>query len=77
MIISWNIRGLNKIAKIREISSHLYRLKCSIAVLIETRVKKETSGKVRDKLGGNWSYLDNFDQHLKGRILDHVEYAID
>ena len=49
--MSWNIRGLNKAGKLREISSHLLNLQPSIVVLIETRVKEANAHKIRGKLG--------------------------
>ena len=42
MIIAWNVRGLNKSGKIREISYRLLDLNLEIAILIETRVKKRS-----------------------------------
>lgn len=39
MMISWNIRGLNKVGKTIEISSRLKSLNPTIIVLLETRVR--------------------------------------
>ena len=41
MIIAWNVRGCNKIAKVKEIGSRLRALKIYVAILVETRVKQE------------------------------------
>ena len=68
MIISWNVRGCNDIAKIREIGSRLFELNCAVAILVETRVKKDKSKKVRNNLGHRWHYIDNYDFHHNGRI---------
>lgn len=68
MIVSWNVRGCNKIAKVKEIRSHLRALNIYVAILIETRVKYEKSKKIRDRLGPNWSYIDNYNHHVNGRI---------
>jgi exonuclease III len=50
MIIAWNVRGLNKVGKIREISSRLVNLNPDIAILIETRVKSNKAEKIRKRL---------------------------
>ncbi|XP_058750195.1 uncharacterized protein LOC131623214 [Vicia villosa] len=68
MIVSWNIRGLNKVAKQKEISSRLFKLQPNIAILLETRVKKEKAEKWRQKIGGNWQVCDNYRNHANGRI---------
>lgn len=68
MIVSWNIRGLNKLAKLREISSRLYSLQTDIAILIETHVKKANADVCRKRLGNKWKFIDNYDHHANGRI---------
>lgn len=50
MIVAWNVKGLNKIGKVREISSHLSNLNPNIAILIETRVKSRKVDQIRNKL---------------------------
>ncbi|KAL5124246.1 putative ribonuclease H protein [Glycine soja] len=42
----------------------------------ETRVKMHNAKKVRNKIGGSWNYMDNYDRHENGRIWllwDHRE----
>ncbi|KAL5132045.1 putative ribonuclease H protein [Glycine soja] len=68
MLVSWNIRGLNKAGKLREISSHLLNLQPSIVVLIETRVKEANAHKIRGKLGLKGKYLDNYSQYGNGTL---------
>jgi exonuclease III len=60
MIVSWNIRGLNKAGKVREISSRLQRLTPAISVLIETRVKAQNATRIRQKLKLKGNYMDNY-----------------
>jgi exonuclease III len=60
MIVSWNIRGLNKAGKVREISSRLQRLTPAISVLIETRVKAKNATRIRQKLKLKGNYMDNY-----------------
>jgi hypothetical protein len=68
MIIAWNVRGLNKVGKIREISSRLVNLNPDIAILIETRVKCNKAEKIRKRLKLRGNYLDNYNKHENGRI---------
>lgn len=50
MIISWNVRGLNKAGNIKEISSHLLKSNLTIVILIERRVKKNNVDMIGSKL---------------------------
>ncbi|XP_058722236.1 uncharacterized protein LOC131594157 [Vicia villosa] len=68
MIIAWNLRGLNKMGKIKEISSRFVGLNPDIVVLIETRVKDNKAGAVRNKLNLRGEYVDNYQRHENGRI---------
>ena len=68
MIVSWNIRGLNKRARSREIGARLSRLQPRIAILVETRVKEKNAGKCRKVLGQQWQVIDNYEKHENGRI---------
>lgn len=60
MIISWNVRGLNKSGKLREISSRLSNLKPDIMILLETRVKETKASRTREKLNLHNIYIDNY-----------------
>ncbi|XP_058775694.1 uncharacterized protein LOC131649972 [Vicia villosa] len=68
MIISWNVRGLNKSGKLREISSRILELKPGICILIETRVKNNKAINVRNKLNLPGKYIDDYPNHTNGRI---------
>ncbi|CAK8574006.1 unnamed protein product [Lathyrus sativus] len=71
MIVSWNIRGLNKAGKVREISSRLQKLTPAISALIETRVKAKNEMRIRQKLKLKGNYTDNYSNHDNGRIWIH------
>ncbi|XP_058777117.1 uncharacterized protein LOC131651471 [Vicia villosa] len=76
MIIVYNIRGLNKTGKVREISFCLNQLKPDMAILVETRVKASNADKIRNKLGIYWSYMDNYSHHENGNLIqkqDEIE----
>ncbi|CAK8570896.1 unnamed protein product [Lathyrus sativus] len=68
MITSWNMRGLNKLGMLKEISSRLFNLHPKIAILLETRVKHDKARKIRDQLNLKGQYLDNYKEHYNGRI---------
>ncbi|XP_058739151.1 uncharacterized protein LOC131611041 [Vicia villosa] len=68
MIVSWNIRGLNKVGKIKEIKTRLLNLHPIISILVETRVKKCKANKIRESLGVPGCYVDNYQDHPNGRI---------
>lgn len=68
MLASWNVRGFNKSGKLREISSHLDRLKPEIMILLETRVKVSKAKNVRDQLDLYDNYIDNYDKHANGKL---------
>ena len=67
-MLAWNTRGLNKVAKTREVSFRLNALNVHIAALLETRVKERNAGKVRKRFGTKWCHADNYDHHDNGRI---------
>lgn len=68
MIISWNVRELNKGARNREVSSHLSKIHPYIDILVETRVKERHKENIRKVIGNNWIYIDNYNDHVNGRI---------
>ncbi|XP_058757778.1 uncharacterized protein LOC131631035 [Vicia villosa] len=67
MLAAWNIRGLNKADKLREVSSHILKLQPDIIVLIETRVKENKASAIRNKLRLKGDYIDNYCHHGNGR----------
>lgn len=48
-----------------------------LIILIETRVKGNKAGNIRNKLGNKWSYIDNYNNHANGKIrIVFDEYKI-
>lgn len=43
MMISWNTREVNKVARCKEINFRLFRVNPNIAILVETRMKKNNA----------------------------------
>lgn len=68
MMLTWNVRGLNKKSRHNEIWAHLKTLGVSCIALLETKVKKNNATKVRQIFGHDWDWLDNYDNHPNGRI---------
>lgn len=68
MLVSWNVRGLNKASKLRDISSRLLKLLPEIVILMKTRVKHSKAKLVRDKLNLKRRYLDNYQYSENGRV---------
>lgn len=71
MLISWNIRELNKGGKIREVRAHLSDIKPDIFVLIETRGKAHKTSQIRNNMYCHGDWLDNYADHPNGRIWIH------
>ncbi|XP_058782964.1 uncharacterized protein LOC131657602 [Vicia villosa] len=72
MTVAWNVRGLNKMGKLREISSRLLQLHPTIAILLETRVKYDKSNKIREQLHLRGRFLDNYHDHANRENLDRL-----
>ncbi|XP_058733883.1 uncharacterized protein LOC131605555 [Vicia villosa] len=68
MITSWNVRGLNKDAKHREVNSFLYTVQVPIVALLETIVKQINAERIRKSFGSMWNFIDNYSHHHNGRI---------
>lgn len=49
-VLVWNIRGINKPLKQKEVKKMVARLKVSIICLVETRVQKANIIKIRDNM---------------------------
>lgn len=68
MIVLWNVQGINKSGKCREVSSRLIYLHPDLAVLIETRVKSNKVDAIRNKFWAGWKFCDNYLYHDNGKI---------
>lgn len=67
-LILWNVRGCNKPFKQKEIKLFLQKNKADVAVLLETRVKKEKAQKILKKVCRDWGSLNNYDYDVNGMI---------
>lgn len=67
-ILPWNVRGCNKPFKQKEVKLFLKINKIDVAMLLETRVKKEKYQKVKEKMCRGWDSAHNYDSAVNGRI---------
>ncbi|XP_075087832.1 uncharacterized protein LOC142169811 [Nicotiana tabacum] len=67
-IVSWNIRGLNKVYKQREIKQYLRDNKVVLIAIIEDKVKQPMAEKTIQKISRNWKWTDNYVASNRGRI---------
>lgn len=67
-LIIWNVRGCNKPFKQKEIKILLQTNKVDVAVLLETRVKKEKAQKIVRKICKGWDHINNYNSAGNGRI---------
>ncbi|XP_058776813.1 uncharacterized protein LOC131651162 [Vicia villosa] len=68
MILTWNVRELNKKERHLEIKAHLKRLQVPCMALLETKVKENNAARIRQTFGNDWDWIDNYDYHPNGRI---------
>jgi exonuclease III len=60
----WNVRGLNHPSKQREVKSLINIHKIGLICLIETRVKENKAGKIRDAIAYGWDFVFNYEKHF-------------
>ena len=64
----WNVRGMNKRYKQKEIRLLLQQNKTSLAGLIETRVKEANSNNILKAIAPGWKIIHNYKDAVNGRI---------
>ena len=64
----WNVRGMNKRYKQKEIRLLLQQNKATLAGLIETRVKETNSTAVLKAIAPGWKIIHNYKDAANGRI---------
>lgn len=72
----WNIRGLNKRHKQKEIKQYIKEKHYKLAGLVETKVKEDKAEKMINRIVPNWSRITNYEHAVNGRVWiiwdDHV-----
>lgn len=64
----WNTRGLNRLAKQKEVKLFLHQCKVSLFGLLETKIKMNNAQKVALNLCNGWFLTNNLGAHPGGRI---------
>ena len=64
----WNVRGMNKRYKQKEIKLLLQQNKASLAGLIETRVKEVNIKATFKAIAPGWRIIHNYKEVANGRI---------
>ncbi|KAL9242005.1 hypothetical protein vseg_016052 [Gypsophila vaccaria] len=64
----WNVRGLNSLAKQKEIKWFMHSNKVELFGLLEIRVKSNSMNKVVPNVCSGWSFCTNTGAHPGGRI---------
>ncbi|XP_019236831.1 PREDICTED: uncharacterized protein LOC109217052 [Nicotiana attenuata] len=65
---SWNIRGLNKPFKQKELKTFLLTNKVVLIGVLEAKVKVNKAEKVKKKMGNDWEIAADYTQSPNGRI---------
>ncbi|XP_021858845.2 uncharacterized protein [Spinacia oleracea] len=65
----WNVRGVNKCAKQRDVKVFLNINRCSLVCLLETKVKAQNLGALYLNLFKGWCFTSNNICHPGGRII--------
>ncbi|XP_075083356.1 uncharacterized protein LOC142167099 [Nicotiana tabacum] len=68
IISSWNIRGINKPYKQKELKAFLFKNKITVLGCLETKVKTWNAKKVRIKIGNDWEVFANYTHAPNGKI---------
>lgn len=67
-IACWNVRGLNKPLRQREVVCFLRSNNVALVGLLETRVKQNKAGNARKLFGPTWQFVNNYSSAINGRI---------
>lgn len=67
-MIFWNVRGLNRPSRKRDIINHVSLLQPCLVDLLETKVKAQNSSRIINSLPPRWDYCNNYEFSSKGRI---------
>lgn len=67
-IACWNVRGLNKPLRQREVVRFLRSNNVALVGLLGTRVKQNKAGNARKLFGPTWQFADNYSSAINGRI---------
>ena len=67
-ILAWNVRGLNKPIRRRDVKKHIQSLSPSIVALLETKVKEQLSERILSYIPKGWAYSNNYAHSIRGKF---------
>lgn len=67
-VITWNIRGLNKTYKQKEVREFIRSNNKALIALVEHRVKEHKTNDIIKKIAPGWQLISNASQSNKSRI---------
>lgn len=68
-ILFWNVRGVNRCSKQKDVKVFLDSNRCSLVCLLETKVKAKNLGALYLNLFSGWCFTSNSICHPGGRIV--------
>lgn len=68
MIVSWNVKGFNRVVKQKELKLFLRNNDVSIIALYEYRVKEEKSRNIMNKVMPGWKWCSNTNGQSRSKI---------
>lgn len=68
MLVTWNVRGLNKAYKQKKMQKFIRENRISIIAIVEYRVQEKYSSKIINKIAPKWKWCTNYESGGKGRI---------
>ncbi|XP_062099632.1 uncharacterized protein LOC133805461 [Humulus lupulus] len=68
-LFGWNVRGLNKTSKQREVMRMISNKRIGFVSLLETRVKTSNMGSLYLNMFKGWCFTSNLTHHPNGRIV--------
>lgn len=68
IIVTWNIRGLNKAHKQKELKNFLNVNKVDVMGCLETRIKQHKAQHIQIKIVNGWNVQYNYSKAANGRI---------
>lgn len=67
-VSSWNVRGLNKIAKIKQVLGRIKQMKTTVCFLQETHLLDKDLNRIRSRWPGQ-VFFSNFTSHSRGVMI--------
>ncbi|XP_060200597.1 uncharacterized protein LOC132628856 [Lycium barbarum] len=67
-LVTWNVRGFNKLYKQREMVKFVRENNVHIIAIIEHRVNRKFAAKIVKKVFPGWTWADNYNSNDQGRI---------